>query len=196
VASSWLAPSVPAICGNATLAIEVSSTSMKVASVTVSAINHGLCLGCHPSTEEWWTRRAAFGCGANVAVTNAYPGIGSLFLDCTKLWCAAAPPSCYPNEVVRAALRTQHDETQYEGQQLYRLWKNSLPRLNPCPSWTPWPQGHQFPHSESQLPPQSTCCLALYPSRAMTSYFIGWCFSSCIFNGWPSLSTSSTRIFR
>src|ERR1700733_942458 len=72
--------------------MEVSSTSIKVASVTVSAINHGLCLGCHPSTEEWCTRRAGFGCGASVAVTNAYPGTGSLFLDCTKLWPATAPP--------------------------------------------------------------------------------------------------------
>src|SRR5271169_3259038 len=55
--------------------MEVSNTSMKVARVTVSAINQGLCLGCHPSTEEWCTRRATgFGCGASVAVTNAYPG--------------------------------------------------------------------------------------------------------------------------
>jgi len=42
-----LPQSDPAICGSATFAIEVSSTSMKVASVTVSAINHGLWLGFH-----------------------------------------------------------------------------------------------------------------------------------------------------
>ena len=32
----------PAICGSATLAIEVSITSMKVASITETAISHGL----------------------------------------------------------------------------------------------------------------------------------------------------------
>jgi hypothetical protein len=32
--------------------MDVSSTSINVARVTVSAINQGLCLGCHPSTEE------------------------------------------------------------------------------------------------------------------------------------------------
>src|ERR1700733_7034521 len=45
VTSSCEAPSEPAICGSATLAIEVSSTSMKVASVTVSATAQGLCFG-------------------------------------------------------------------------------------------------------------------------------------------------------
>ena len=37
-----VADRLPAICGSATLAILVSSTSMNVASVTVSAIGHGL----------------------------------------------------------------------------------------------------------------------------------------------------------
>src|ERR1700744_2396385 len=37
------------MCGSATLAIEVSSTSMKVASVTVIAMAHGLWLGFHSS---------------------------------------------------------------------------------------------------------------------------------------------------
>ena len=45
VLSSELAPSVPAICGNATLAIEESSTSMKVARVTVMATTQGLMSG-------------------------------------------------------------------------------------------------------------------------------------------------------
>jgi hypothetical protein len=45
VPSSELAPSVPAMCGRATLAIEESSTSMKVASVTVMAMIHGLING-------------------------------------------------------------------------------------------------------------------------------------------------------
>src|SRR6202020_2567624 len=72
VASSCLAPRVPAIWGRATLAMEVSSTSINVARVTVSAINQGLCLGCHPSTEAGWTGfGTGFRCAANVVVANA-----------------------------------------------------------------------------------------------------------------------------
>src|SRR5215472_7489546 len=44
VLSSWPAERLPAMCGRATLAMEVSSTSMKVASVTVTAMIHGLML--------------------------------------------------------------------------------------------------------------------------------------------------------
>src|SRR6266481_1342146 len=47
VASSCVAPRPPAMCGRATLAMEESSTSMKVASVTVMATIHGLMLGRH-----------------------------------------------------------------------------------------------------------------------------------------------------
>jgi len=42
VDSSALADRFPAMCGSATFAIDVSSTSMNVASVTVMAITHGL----------------------------------------------------------------------------------------------------------------------------------------------------------
>src|SRR5437899_8987806 len=42
VDSSAPADKFPAMCGSATFAIEVSSTSMNVASVTVTAITHGL----------------------------------------------------------------------------------------------------------------------------------------------------------
>src|SRR5580700_11236209 len=42
-ASSSPAERLPAICGSATLAMLVSSTSMNVAMVTTSAIAHGLC---------------------------------------------------------------------------------------------------------------------------------------------------------
>src|SRR5260370_11683758 len=42
VESSCPADRLPAMCGNATFAIDVSSTSMNVASVTVTAITHGL----------------------------------------------------------------------------------------------------------------------------------------------------------
>src|SRR4029077_19143621 len=45
VASSGVADRLPAICGSATLATLVSSTSMKVASITVRAIIHGLTTG-------------------------------------------------------------------------------------------------------------------------------------------------------
>ena len=42
-----LAPRLPAIWGNATLAMEVSSTSMNAASATVAAISHGFIRGFH-----------------------------------------------------------------------------------------------------------------------------------------------------
>ena len=45
VLSSGLAPIVPAMCGSATLAMEESSTSIKVASVTVIAMTQGLIAG-------------------------------------------------------------------------------------------------------------------------------------------------------
>src|SRR6266545_1216785 len=45
VASSRLAESPPAMCGSATFAIAVSSTSMNVARVTVNATAHGLWRG-------------------------------------------------------------------------------------------------------------------------------------------------------
>ncbi len=45
VLSSLLAPRLPAMCGNATLAMLVSSTSMNAARETTMAISHGLWLG-------------------------------------------------------------------------------------------------------------------------------------------------------
>src|SRR5215471_3640549 len=42
VDSSWLADRLPAMCCRETLAIEMSSTSMKAARPTVTAISHGL----------------------------------------------------------------------------------------------------------------------------------------------------------
>src|SRR4051794_28086474 len=38
---------LPAMCGKATLATEVSRTSMNVASMTEMAMTQGLCRGCH-----------------------------------------------------------------------------------------------------------------------------------------------------
>src|ERR1700751_338909 len=57
VLSSCPAERLPAMCGKATLAIEVSSTSMKVASVTARAIIHGFTAGRQAS--DWSTGGAA-----------------------------------------------------------------------------------------------------------------------------------------
>jgi hypothetical protein len=47
VLSSRLAPKPPAMYGSATLAMEVSSTSMKAAIATVAAMTHGFVFGFH-----------------------------------------------------------------------------------------------------------------------------------------------------
>ena len=47
VASSVVADRLPAMCGSATFATEVSSTSINVASITETAISHGLNVGTH-----------------------------------------------------------------------------------------------------------------------------------------------------
>src|ERR1700722_3604884 len=47
VLSSLLAPRFPAICGSATFAMLVSSTSIKAASDTTNAISQGFTLGFH-----------------------------------------------------------------------------------------------------------------------------------------------------
>jgi hypothetical protein len=52
VASSRLAESDPPMCGMATLAMDVSSASMKVAIVTVMAMTHGFARGRHVSWKE------------------------------------------------------------------------------------------------------------------------------------------------
>jgi len=49
VLSSVPADKLPAMCGSATLAMLVSSTSINVASVTASAMIHGLTAGRHSS---------------------------------------------------------------------------------------------------------------------------------------------------
>ena len=56
MASSRLAERVPEMWGMATLTMEVSSASMKVARVTVMAMTQGLALGRHVS---WKVRVAA-----------------------------------------------------------------------------------------------------------------------------------------
>src|SRR4051794_26296486 len=59
VDSSMLADRLPAICGSDTFATLVSSTSMKVASITVMAITHGLTPRCQEiSCTAVWRRGA------------------------------------------------------------------------------------------------------------------------------------------
>ncbi len=52
VLSSLLAPRSPAICGRATFAMLVSSTSMNAARATTTAISHGLDFGCQISVSS------------------------------------------------------------------------------------------------------------------------------------------------
>src|SRR5487761_1909855 len=66
VLSSVPAERLPAMCGSATLAMLVSSTSMNVASVTVSAMTHGLCFGAHGAA----TGRAA-GCSSIASLMDS-----------------------------------------------------------------------------------------------------------------------------
>jgi len=61
VASSRLAESEPPMCGMATLAMEVSSASMKVARVTVMAMTQGLARGRHVSWKEGEAAEASAG---------------------------------------------------------------------------------------------------------------------------------------
>jgi hypothetical protein len=160
----------------------VSSTSIKVASVTVSAINQGLCLGCHPSTEEWCTRwETGFCCGATVAVTNAYPGEWFFLIVRSFSQSGTVHRSRRPG-ISRLFFSVTKQKCHPERSRGICGAPLGLPEFSVS-----------NPNTKTA---QSTCCLALYPSRAMMSYFNGWCFSSCIFSGWPSLSTSSTRILR
>ena len=53
VDSSMLADRLPAICGSETLATLVSSTSMKVASMTVMAMIQGLTPRCQDTSWTW-----------------------------------------------------------------------------------------------------------------------------------------------
>src|ERR1700689_5145102 len=67
VLSSTVAERLPAICGSETLAMLVSSTSMKVASITVAAINQGLTLGVQGT--------AGFATGVSTEATVIYRAI-------------------------------------------------------------------------------------------------------------------------
>ena len=60
-----MAESVPAMCCMATLAMELSSASMKVAMVTVSAMAHGLARGRQVSWKVRVAAAAATGCSFN-----------------------------------------------------------------------------------------------------------------------------------
>jgi hypothetical protein len=58
------------MCGSDTLAIDVSSTSMNVASVTVSAITHGLCFGFHICWAAAWPPDFDAGLSTVVAIQS------------------------------------------------------------------------------------------------------------------------------
>src|ERR1035441_114833 len=64
VASSGVADRLPAMCGSATLATLVSSTSMKVASITVMAMIHGLMRGPNGTTGLFGVERLHLAHGA------------------------------------------------------------------------------------------------------------------------------------
>src|SRR5580704_18022354 len=81
VASSWVAPSSPAMWGRATLAMEESSTSMKVARVTVMATIHGLMRGRQGCSTVWWAAGASGACALGssrvVAAMRSYSIAGT-----------------------------------------------------------------------------------------------------------------------
>src|ERR1700679_1623816 len=79
VASSCVAPSPPAICGSATFAMEESSTSMNVASVTVMATIHGLMRGRQGRSTVLW---ASGLCAPESSIVEA--AMSSLF-DCSDV---------------------------------------------------------------------------------------------------------------
>ncbi len=78
---------LPAICGKATLAMEESSTTMKVASITETATIHGFTVGRHSTggaprrsagllavlIRQFTSTAAIFGCGAGFADETAGP---------------------------------------------------------------------------------------------------------------------------
>src|ERR1700761_6740427 len=76
VASSWVAPRPPAMCGNETLAMELSNTSMNVASVTVRPTIHGLTRGRHATGAD-------IGCETLGASATLAAAMGCFALDST-----------------------------------------------------------------------------------------------------------------
>src|ERR1700742_2831618 len=69
VASSCVDPSPPAMCGSETFAMELSSTSMNVASVTVIATIHGFTRGRHAAAgaATGWETLETLGASATLA---------------------------------------------------------------------------------------------------------------------------------
>src|SRR5215469_14184442 len=65
--------------GSATLAIEVSSTSIKVARVTVMAISQGFRLGLHAAIGPGWGRGRASAAAALIRKSSLVETVKSLF---------------------------------------------------------------------------------------------------------------------
>src|SRR5438105_12487014 len=89
VLSSTPTDKLPAMCGNETLAMLVSSTSMNVASVTVKAIAHGLWRGVQCSSPS---QLIAGGRWAPPTCPGAAGGAGPDWARCECAPAAAAPP--------------------------------------------------------------------------------------------------------
>ena len=69
VASSGVAERLPAMCGSETFATAVSRTSMKVASITETAMSHGLKRGTHST---------GLGTAGGVDGAGSAPGLPSM----------------------------------------------------------------------------------------------------------------------
>jgi len=71
VLSSLLAPRLPAMCGSATFAMLVSSTSMNAASDTTNAISQGFALGVHTDSGMATVEAAALTALPRILGSNA-----------------------------------------------------------------------------------------------------------------------------
>src|SRR6185312_3589855 len=85
VLSSVVAERLPAMCGRATLAMLVSSTSMNVAMVTVSAIAQGLWRG----RQSWWDLNSL------TSTLSVATGIVAFFVLPNRRCLAVRNPYCH-----------------------------------------------------------------------------------------------------
>src|SRR5580698_2854096 len=86
VLSSWLTERFPAMCGSDTLAMLVSSTSMKVAIVTTRAMAHGLWPPVHPVAKYAGRASSVIGPRGGPSARPTSPDEGAR--------CPAAPARC------------------------------------------------------------------------------------------------------
>src|SRR5579883_781541 len=99
VDSSAPAERFPEICGSATLAIDVSSTSMNVASVTVTAITHGLIVPSglrNLANQFFMTLSLPFAASASLRLTPPGPRLSSRRLPAPSR--LPSRPHSFPDE--------------------------------------------------------------------------------------------------